>query len=223
MSKVVTQLEKMSSNRYKVYLDGQFAFVLYRGELSSLHLKENSELSDEMYHRILEEILLKRAKKRCLHLLEKRPYTEKRLTDKLREGGYPESVILPAVDYVKDFGYVDDFAYACQYLLCHRESESRRRLTEKLRQRGIDSQTLEKAWASCCDSEEEQKQREREQIRKLLRKKGYGEAVGKATAGLTPPAGQERKKLYLYLMRKGFSAEMIGNVLMNEPFDSEEE
>ena len=42
----VTQIEAMfgSGSRYRVYLDGQPAFVLYRGELSRYHIREGQPL-----------------------------------------------------------------------------------------------------------------------------------------------------------------------------------
>ena len=38
----VTKIEPLSKTRYKVYLDGQFAFTLYKGELSRYHIAEES-------------------------------------------------------------------------------------------------------------------------------------------------------------------------------------
>ena len=41
----VTQTEAAGTgNRYRVYLDGQFAFVLYKGELSRYHIRPGREL-----------------------------------------------------------------------------------------------------------------------------------------------------------------------------------
>ena len=38
----VTKIEPVTKTRYKVYVDGQFAFVLYKGELSRYHIAEDS-------------------------------------------------------------------------------------------------------------------------------------------------------------------------------------
>ena len=40
----VTKIEPVTKTRYKVYVDGQFAFVLYKGELSRYHIAVDSEL-----------------------------------------------------------------------------------------------------------------------------------------------------------------------------------
>ena len=34
----VTKIEPVTKTKYKVFIDGQFAFVLYKGELSRYHI-----------------------------------------------------------------------------------------------------------------------------------------------------------------------------------------
>ena len=100
----VTKTEAVTKTRYKVYIDGQFAFVLYKGELSRYHVKEGAELSEGTYEKIRGEVLVKRAKLRAMHLLNAMGRTEAQLREKLKQGGYPEDIIDEAVAYVKSFG-----------------------------------------------------------------------------------------------------------------------
>ena len=44
---VVTRVEAVTKTKYKVYVDGQFAFILFKGELSPFHIPEDHELSHE--------------------------------------------------------------------------------------------------------------------------------------------------------------------------------
>ncbi len=37
----VTKIEPVTKSKYKIYLDGQFAFVLYKGELSRYQIEED--------------------------------------------------------------------------------------------------------------------------------------------------------------------------------------
>ena len=61
---IVTKVEPLSKTKYKIYLNHQFAFVLYkRGELRSYKISDGRELSEEELDEIREKILLKRAKK----------------------------------------------------------------------------------------------------------------------------------------------------------------
>ena len=57
---IVTEIEDCGSGKRKVYLDGQPAFVLYRGELSLCHIEKDRELPEAVYREIMDEILWKR-------------------------------------------------------------------------------------------------------------------------------------------------------------------
>ena len=61
---IVTKVEPLSKTKYKIYLNHQFAFVLYKGELRSYKISDGRELSEEELDEIREKILLKRAKKK---------------------------------------------------------------------------------------------------------------------------------------------------------------
>ena len=67
---IVTGIEEQTKTKFKVYLDGTFAFVLYKGELKRFGIKQGENLAQENYEKIQNEVLLKRAKKRAMHLLE---------------------------------------------------------------------------------------------------------------------------------------------------------
>ncbi len=58
----VTGLEVVTKTKYKVFIDGQFAFVLYKGELSRFHLAEGQDVTPETVRKIRDEVVLKRAK-----------------------------------------------------------------------------------------------------------------------------------------------------------------
>ena len=86
---VVTRVEAVTKTKYKVYVDGQFAFILYKGELSRFHTAEDQELSQESYEKIRTEVILKRAKLRAMHLLNDMWRTEAQLREKLTRNEYP--------------------------------------------------------------------------------------------------------------------------------------
>ena len=54
---LVTQVTELSKSRSKVYIDQEFAFVLYKGELRLYHIKESEELRPEDYRTITAGIL----------------------------------------------------------------------------------------------------------------------------------------------------------------------
>ena len=47
----ITRIEPVTKTKYRVSVDEQFAFVVYKGELSRFHLKEECELTEDTYQR----------------------------------------------------------------------------------------------------------------------------------------------------------------------------
>ena len=200
----VTKIEELSKSRCKVYLDQELAFILYKGELRSFQVKEGQLLGEEAYRTIMEEVLPKRAKLRCMNLLMSREYTVQQLKDKLHQGFYPEEIIEEAVEYVASFHYIDDLRYAEDYITAYEDKRSRKRIEQDLLGKGISRAILEQAWQQW--EEKGGKINEETMIRKLLEKKHFdGETAD----------WKEKQKMYAYLMRKGFSASEIGKVISN--------
>ena len=163
---IVTKVEPLSKTKYKIYLNHQFAFVLYKGELRSYKISDGRELSEEELDEIREKILLKRAKKRAMHLLEDMDRSEAGLREKLKAGLYPEDLIEAAVTYVKSFGYLNDVRYAENFILARKSTKSKREILALLNRKGICSADIEKAFESCYGESEEV-----EAVRRILAKK----------------------------------------------------
>ena len=197
--RIVTKIEELDKKRSKIYINQEFAFVLYKREIVQYKLKTEEAIEDSIYETIRKEILPKRAKKRCLNLLQKKSYTEYKLREKLIEGLYTQDIIDEAIDYVKSFHYVNDYDYACQYIFYHKETESRRKIEEKLSLKGIDREILSQAFQDSYE-EEEQQEIELQQAKKLLEKKNYNAET---------MDWKEKQKVYAFLARKGISSSII--------------
>lgn len=195
---IITGIEEITKSRSKVFIDGEFAFVLYTGELRRFHLQEGGELGGRDYEKIMGEILPKRAKLRAMNLLMKKDYTTADLRKKLLEGGYPENIAEEALAYVASFHYTDDVRYAVNYMTFHQEDKSRKRIAWDLAAKGISREVLEKAfsqWEQECGGQDEA-----EMIGRLLQKRKFDPETA------TPA---QRQKEYAFLMRKGFAADRI--------------
>ena len=72
---VVTNIESITKTKYRVYIDDEFAFVLYKGELFKYQIHKDEEISEETIAGIKKEVLVKRAKLRAMHLLNAMPRT----------------------------------------------------------------------------------------------------------------------------------------------------
>ena len=198
----VTQVVELSKSRSKVYIEQEFAFVLYKGELRLYHIREGEELTEEDYDTIMQEILPKRAKLRAMNLLKSREYTTVQLRNKLKQGFYPDEVIEKALEYVDFFHYTDDLRYAKDYITYHAEKKSRKRIEQDLQNKGISREIMEQAWAEWQELGGQQD--EQAMIRELLNKKHYN--VEQADY-------KEQQKIYAFLMRRGFSGEQIRRVM----------
>lgn len=199
---IVTAIEAISKTRSKVFLDGAFAFVLYKGELHQYQIREGETIANEAFHELQEQVLPKRAKLRAMNLLKSRQYTEKQLMDKLLLGGYSRGIAQQALDYVKSYHYVDDADYAYDYLTSRMDVHSMKELEQKLMQKGISKELIREAIDR--HSEQGELPDEQSKIRKLLEKKN---CVGRKLEE------KEKQRIYGYLYRKGFSQEAVRQVM----------
>lgn len=200
---LVTQISEVSKSRCRVYLDGQFAFVLYKGELRRFQIKVDQELSEENYQEIMTQILPKRAKLRSMNLLQSRDYTRRQLADKLEQGDYPQECIEEAIAYVESYGYIDDKRYARDFIEYHLSSRSRTRMETDLLRKGINKEIIREAFDELAGSGVEQD--ELAMACDLLRKKKY--CADTATR-------QEQQKMYGFLYRRGFRSDIISKALL---------
>ncbi len=195
---VVTDIATFDNKRSKVYIDGEFAFVLYKGEIRNYRIETGEEISSPVFDEIMNTLLPGRAKKRAMNLMQKRDYTEYKLREKLREGMYPDEVVDEAIEYMKSYRYIDDERYADDYIRYHLSDKSRRRIAQDLMQKGIDSNVIEKAMESAYGDENDDP--ELRQCISLLKKKHFDPNV---------TGYEDKQKLLAFLYRKGFGPEVI--------------
>lgn len=201
----VTEIEEISGKRSRVFLDGSFAFVVYKGELRKYEIEKGKELEEEVLDELQNKVLPRRAKLRAMNLLKNRQYTEKQLTDKLLLGGYSQEIARVAVDYVKSYRYVDDHQYAYDYLACYMERRSRKELEQKLLQKGISRETIDSA---AGDLARDGRVPDEEALLLGLLEKKYNKYDGNGKI-----SDREKQRIFAYFYRKGFSSELIRKVL----------
>ncbi len=203
---IVTGLEPCTKTKYKVYLDGEFAFVLYKGELSRFGIREGGKLQDDTLEKIRSEVLLKRAKLRALHLLEDMDRTEAALRDKLLRGLCPPDIAEKAIEYVRSFGYLDDARFAENFVRSRQGTKSRREIRAALLKKGVSPELIDQAFESCFKEGDEE-----DAIRRILRKKKFDPGHFQE---------EDRQKLYAYLARKGFRYDTVRQVIQNYKYDA---
>lgn len=196
---IITDIIPVDKKRDKIYIDNEFAFVIYKGESHLYHIEAGQAILKEDYDKIVTEVLPKRAKLRAMNLLTKKDYTEAGLRKKLSDGYYTETLIDDTVEYLKSYGYIDDARYVKNYFAVHIQSKPKNKIIEKLVEKGVSYDLIESLVDSIYEEEQELTYvpDEMELGRRFLDKKKYDIAH----------SIKERQKAYGYLVRKGISNE----------------
>ena len=156
----ISGIEKLPSKKNRIYIDGEYAFMLYDRDLKIYHLEsivhdgnaeyENgTEISDELYSKIMKETVIRRAHQKALAILERMDRSEAELRQKLKTDMYPDIVADETIAWLKQLHYLDDSRYAQSYIRVRLENTSRQELIGKLRVKGIDKETAEEAYLIC--------------------------------------------------------------------------
>lgn len=205
---IITEIAPYTKGRYKIYMDDEFAFVLYKGDISSCGLKAGEEVSEATFHTIMNEILPKRAFSRALNLLEHKDYTEREIRTKLTEGLYPDSVTDAAIDMLISNRFIDDLRYATRFVELHYVRESLLALKQKLSRHGIQKSVIDTAVERYREDHEDSGEES------VLR--GF---ISRKNIRIDELSFEEIQKLRLSLLRKGFSYEAIASVLKSSDFE----
>ncbi len=153
-----------------------------------------------------EKELLIKGKKRALRLLERKDYSRKELTDKLRKDGYSEELVGKIMEYIDSYHYLDDTRVAGSYIRGKMEYKSKREIEYMLKQKGISEEEIELAMENNYKNENDIPQEE-VAIRKFLQKYHIDdETVFELTF-------EEKQKIAAKLYRKGFTSEKIRKLL----------
>lgn len=198
----ITAIDKKKS---KIFTDQGDTFPLYQGEIRRYHLEEGGELSEQVLCGIYEEVLKKRVKERAMYLLKSMDKTENEIRTKLRQGGYPEQLVDYAVDFLKKYGYVDDWRYAQNYIRSYTGRKSRKMMVQSLLAKGLQKELIDEVLEEQDGSEG---QDERGIIYELIKKKRY------AYDGAD---WKEKNRVAGFLLRKGFQMEDVMYCLKNPP------
>lgn len=202
---VVTGLEEVGKNKFKVYIDYEFHFILYSKDIRVNRLEVNQEINSELYEDIRVNTVLRRAKQKAMAILKYMDRTEEELVTKLIAGGYTREISMEALNYVKKFHYVDDRRYASNYICSKKSSKSIRQIQIELSRKGIDKETIQEI------IEEEYDVESGEEI-------AIKKAIAKKTSDINSLSKEERMKLLASLYRKGFSSENVRKYMGDSEF-----
>lgn len=156
--KEITEIKKVGrGDRYKLYLDGEYIGV-FEAEILARHSLKTGEKYDEDFFK---DLVIENGDYACfnrgLSALEKSMKSEKMVKTYLKEKGYPNSCINKAIEKLKEYGYVDDEAFAESFISTYSSAKSKRKLKYDLMSKGIADYIIESKLESITDEDEREK------------------------------------------------------------------
>ncbi|MDF2540004.1 MAG: hypothetical protein K0S76_3025 [Herbinix sp.] len=203
---IISSITETKDNKVKVFIDNEYAFWLYRKDLKRYQLEEGNDISDMVYHEILEDIVLYRAKQKALAILKYMDRTKYELNSKLKDAGYTDPIIELVMDYVTGYGYINDERFASSYVKNRMNTKSKMIIKMELIRKGIDKDLIGDAITSEYRIEDLNSSEDPElsAIKKAILKKGKD---------LVNLSYDEKQKLVGNLYRKGFDIDKIHKVI----------
>ena len=193
----ITDVAPLDKKRRKVYIDGQYAFPLYLSELRKYNIETGATLKESVYDDIC-SLLMRRVRERILYLIADYDRSEQNIRQKISMAGYRGSFVDDAIDSLKEYGYIDDLRFARYYAESMRDTKGRSAfaISRSLYEKGISRDVIDTVMGELDIDEEAQ-------ILKALSSRGYNED------NIREIDDKERHKLISFLMRKGFSYDLI--------------
>ncbi len=199
----ITALEpqKHSGDRINVYLDDEFAFGLAALVAANLHV--GMRLTDNDIAALRQSDEVERAREKALNYLSYRPRSEAELQSYLLKNNFSEETVAEVLRRLREVGLVDDEAFA-RYWVDNRtrfRPRGKRMLSQELRQKDIAAPLVE---ATLTEYDESAAARQ------------VAAAQARRLAHLPPEL--LRRRLWERMLRRGFSPDIIQEVLATLPF-----
>lgn len=195
---LVTAIEpqKRDETRYNIFIDGAYAFALPMQDILYFKLKEGQEVAEETIDFIRKNLIYIKAQDTALHFIGYKMRTAWEIRQKLAEKDFAADTIDEVLAFLEKYGYADDREYCRRYIRERLRTKPRSgyALKAELRQRGVSSAIIEEVLGET----------ELDEAGDALR------WLEKKSRGQWPPETEKKKKqLYDFLLRKGYSYEII--------------
>lgn len=207
ITKITTQRRK---GRYNIFLDDKYAFAVDESILVSRLLRKGMEISPELQKELEVEDTGKKAYQRAVVYLQYSLRSEKEVREDLIKHEFADQAD-DVIDLLKDQRFINDLEYAKSYV---RTSANLNRKGPKVIERELISKgiTEQEIWTAM---EEYPFSQQLENALKL------GEKVIQKSSRRS--SRQTRQQISQHLMQKGYSSDVINEVLPNLEFEKEED
>lgn len=210
---IITKIGRQKNNqeRYNIYLNEKYAFAVDEGTLIKFGLQKGKVLEQMEIDEIQYEDEIAKAFNKALNFLSFQMRSEHEVKSKLLKAGHGEAVVQEAIHKLTGLGFLNDESYSKALL------ETRKRTTKKgpaairqdLIQKGIDKNLQQKVLAT-FDHEE--------QLKLAME---LAEKAVRSNTNKTPT--QVKQKIQDVLLRKGYSYEIVKEILEHITLDRDED
>jgi regulatory protein len=200
------KVQKHHPNRINVYLDNEFSFGLSR--ITAAWLKVGQELSPTKIAKLQAQDEREVAYVQAIRFLDYRPRSRAEVRKNLEKHAIPPEVITDVFKRLERSGLVNDERFAQDWVTNRSEfrPRSRRALAYELRQRGLADNAIKKALEGINEET-----------------LAYQAAIKQARRYENLPVRDFSNKLGSYLARRGFSYEIIKDVVARVWDEKQEE
>jgi regulatory protein len=211
--KTITKIESQKKNprRRSVFIDGKFAFGVDEEVISRLGLKKAESLTEQKIKQILRQKNENEAKDIALRFLSFRRRTEKEVQDKLQKKGFDDKTIKKTIEKLKEYDLINDLEFAIAWVkerLAYKP-RGKKLLRQELWKKGIKKEIIDQVIQELCQDEDKS-------ALELLEK------MKNRYKNLEPQVAKRR--MYGYLLRRGFSYETAKNALkLSNPYSTYED
>lgn len=190
----ITQ-QKRDESKYNIFIDGEYAFALPMQDILYFNLKEGQEVAEDTVNFIRQNLIYIKAQDTALHFLGYKMRTVKEIWRKLEEKEFSEDIIEQVLAFLEKYGYADDREYCRRYIReqLRLKPKSGYALGIELKQRGVPSAIVEEVLAET----------EFDEVADAVR------WLEKKSRGQWPLDLKKKKQLYDFLLRKGYSYDII--------------
>lgn len=194
--------QRHDPNRVSVFLDETFAFGVHVDVMMTFELHKGCALSIDVQRQIIEADRVQQAGAKAMEYLARRARTVREVRQKLAQRGFGEAVAEQVVSRLVERGHLDDEAYARAYARARFETRGHgpQRIRSDLLRRGVPAAFIDVALEELVA---------REDLMEAARR--HAEKRWQRLAG-EPDPRKRRKKLYDYLLRRGYGYDTIQKV-----------
>jgi len=159
------------------------------------------ELSDQEIEKIISEDKTIRGKEYLLRLLSRRIYSRYEVSRKLNDKGYPKNVIAQLILWLENNNYINDELFAKMWAQFRLQNKpiGRYKLNQELRIKGIKQEIIQKVIDKTYNEIDELTL-----ARNLIKEKIVSSEIKNIRI--------DPKKIYNFLLRRGFSIEISRNI-----------